>query len=360
MKGPRPGTKSYYKKHIKERYALGPQGEMVRLPARGARSFSVQGTILAVWGPDRILVRGSWTEYPRGIRTFACGVIAVRAVDDYKTGGLIQFDSLALLESNRFSLRFKGSENGSAEASYYAPVSGAMTFDEYEWFFNREERRYAVDVLEPGYKEIDKVVENSSTDGGASAFALGNKYYGKKEYARAFHWYNKGADQGHALAQCRLAGMYASGETGVKKNHFKAAEWFRKAAAQGQAAGQNGLGSLYANGLGVAMNHAMAIEWFEKAAAQGNAHAQSNLGISHQYGRGVEPDFVIALHWYRKAAAQGHAGAQLNLGVMYIKGLGTVRDDTKATELFRKAAEQGNTTAQRNLRQMKDSSSFEN
>ena len=45
-------------------------------------------------------------------------------------------------------------------------------------------------------------------------------------------WYQKVADQGHAIAQCNLGLMYSEGR-GVPKIIVKALSWVRKAAAQG-------------------------------------------------------------------------------------------------------------------------------
>ena len=45
-------------------------------------------------------------------------------------------------------------------------------------------------------------------------------------------WYRKSAEQGYALAQYNLGGMYAKGQ-GVTQNYVKAHMWSNLAAAQG-------------------------------------------------------------------------------------------------------------------------------
>ncbi|MBA4143875.1 MAG: sel1 repeat family protein [Nitrosospira sp.] len=52
-----------------------------------------------------------------------------------------------------------------------------------------------------------------------------------KDVAKAVHWYQKAAEQGHARAQIILAVMYTKGER-VPKDAVKAMEWYQKAAEQ--------------------------------------------------------------------------------------------------------------------------------
>lgn len=45
----------------------------------------------------------------------------------------------------------------------------------------------------------------------------------------------KAADQGHALAQTKLGGMYCCG-SGVRKDQAQGIRWYRRAAEQGEVA----------------------------------------------------------------------------------------------------------------------------
>ncbi|MBQ5538953.1 MAG: sel1 repeat family protein, partial [Bacteroidales bacterium] len=67
-------------------------------------------------------------------------------------------------------------------------------------------------------------------------FNLGLKYYFgegvSQNYAKAFEWWQKAAEQGRSDAQYNLGVMYKNGE-GVPKNINKAKEWYSKAAEQG-------------------------------------------------------------------------------------------------------------------------------
>lgn len=98
---------------------------------------------------------------------------------------------------------------------------------------------------------------------------LADYYRGKQDYAKAFEWYTKSANQGNAAAQNNLGVMYRNGH-GVRQDYAKAVEWYTKSANQGQTAAQNNLGVMYGNGQGVRQNYRTAKEWFGKACDNGN------------------------------------------------------------------------------------------
>ena len=54
----------------------------------------------------------------------------------------------------------------------------------------------------------------------------------KQDHAAAVRWYRKAAEQGHAVGQYNLAGIYSNG-LGVKQDHAEAVRWCRMAAEQG-------------------------------------------------------------------------------------------------------------------------------
>ncbi len=45
-------------------------------------------------------------------------------------------------------------------------------------------------------------------------------------------WFRKAAEQGNAVAQCKLGQCYHNGE-GVEQDYAEALKWYRKAADQG-------------------------------------------------------------------------------------------------------------------------------
>ncbi len=165
---------------------------------------------------------------------------------------------------------------------------------------------------------------------------------------QALYWFSKAAEQNLAIAQYCLGMIFHVGR-GVAQDNEQAVVWYRKAAAQGDAAAQRELGGMYAAGSGVAQDDGKAADWLAKAAEQGDATAQRDLGVMYQSGCGVAQDNEQAVFWYSEAADQDYAKAQYNLGVMYANGLGIEQDYEQAVFWYRKADEQDDETAQFNL-----------
>lgn len=182
--------------------------------------------------------------------------------------------------------------------------------------------------------------------GDANAEAtLGDLYFTgqfvPQDYAQAYFWYRKAADQGNALAENNVGTS--------TKDDAEAAVWFLKSAEQGNVAAQMNLAGLYYDGKGVPQDYARAAVWYRDAANQGLADAQGILGLMYERGQGVPQDYAQAVFWYGKSAAQGVAEAQYGLGILLYKGQGTPKDKAQAAVWWRKAAEQGNAGAQARL-----------
>lgn len=77
------------------------------------------------------------------------------------------------------------------------------------------------------------------------------------------------AEQGDAISQFLLGGMYEEG-LGVKQDYFEAVKWYRKAAEQGDAKAQFIVGGSYLLGKGVQVNKSLAKEWLGKACDNGH------------------------------------------------------------------------------------------
>ena len=199
---------------------------------------------------------------------------------------------------------------------------------------------------------------------------------------KAVEWYQKAAEQGHAIAQYDLSWMYQYGR-GVSQNASEAVKWCRRAAEQGYADAQHTLGWRYQYVKGVnAQNYVEAIKWYGKAAEKGHADAQANLSelsarvarsqqidvdgvkavrlnyrTAEQIGfggtqpirRGFGRNNVRTFLHYQRAAQQGDTTAQNNIGVMYANGIGVDKDHEEAINWFSQAAQQGDTTAQNSI-----------
>ena len=186
------------------------------------------------------------------------------------------------------------------------------------------------------YKAMAEKVGNGEFDNIARALGqLGLGYcYAKGEGvetdpAKAFFWWRKASEDGHANAQYLVGGCYASGE-GVEKNLQTAFSWFRKSAEQGYPPALTDLGHLYANGSGVEKDQVEAVKYYQKAADKGFAEAQAFLGDCYYKGEGTPKDYVQAASWYLKAAKHGVALSQLMIGVCYVEGDGVAQDSVEA------------------------------
>ena len=126
--------------------------------------------------------------------------------------------------------------------------------------------------------EATETTEARAGHGDAEAqFSLGVRFAGEgaaQDYAQAFQWYLKAADQSHSLAQFNLAVMYAAGQ-GVPRDEAKSRVWMQKAADQGDAGAQYNIGMKLhrasLDGLPEAApeSRIQAYKWLQLAAAQG-------------------------------------------------------------------------------------------
>jgi len=124
------------------------------------------------------------------------------------------------------------------------------------------------------------------------------------------------ASQGDISAQARLGSVYhlglfiATDSKGQKKgmrvpkDYPKAFKWYRKAADRGHAGAQNSVAEMYHSGKGVPRNDIEAAKWYRRAASQGIWLAQYNLGLMYRKGEGVSQDYVNAYVWLNVAAAR--------------------------------------------------------
>jgi TPR repeat protein len=216
-------------------------------------------------------------------------------------------------------------------------------------------------------------------------FTLGSYYYSHDEtFKKAFEFFEKSANNGHARAQNMMGCFYFKGKYVTKdakeaakyfssaatskiseaqfnlgqfyrlgisfeKDEKKACEYYQLAATQGMANAQNELGICYLNGEGVAKDEEKAFANFQLAATQGLDDAQNNLGRCYAYGTGVAKNRKKAFEYYQLAATQGLAKAQNDLGLCYFNGEGVAKDEKKAFENFQLAAAQGMFEIQYNL-----------
>ena len=104
------------------------------------------------------------------------------------------------------------------------------------------------------------------------------------------------------------------------------------AAEQGVAIAQCNLGGLYERGQGVEEDHATALKWYESAGEENLTRAQYNAAVMYHVGRGTEMDIAKAMEWYERAANNGHVSAQYMLAVLYEHGEGMEKADEKKAQ----------------------------
>ncbi|CAB4393543.1 unnamed protein product [Rhizophagus irregularis] len=203
--------------------------------------------------------------------------------------------------------------------------------------------------LEKAFHWYQKAAENGNED---SMFHLANYYkYGegtKKNLEKAFYWYQKAAENGNKFAMFHLAKCYENGEE-TEKNLEKAFYWCHKAAENGNENAMNRLALYYAIGEETLKNLEKTFHWYQKAAENGNEDAMFYLANCYRYGEGTEKNFEKAFYWYQKATENDIKGAMYNLSLLYYNGEGTEKNLEKAFYWCQKAAENGNEDAMFNL-----------
>lgn len=156
------------------------------------------------------------------------------------------------------------------------------------------------------------------------------------------------AMQGRLLQASPLDDALKALEAG---NSPKAVETLTRLANDGNALAQFRLGGLYYHGHSVTEDENMAIYWWKKSAASGNAEAMYQIAHAYLFGGSAaksvaDPDREAAL-WYFQAASAGHAEAAYTLGLLFLAGKGVVEDRTEAIRWFRSAAAKGHVEARK-------------
>lgn len=170
-------------------------------------------------------------------------------------------------------------------------------------------------------QKIETVSPNMSVKLGAKAYRAGDMKEAVSQWTAA-------AEAGHAVAQWRLARMYADGK-GVRRDDGRAFKWLKKivdghaddepGTLQGQLAGRAfvELGSYYREGISGTIKSDLGQAWrmyYQAASVFNNGEAQYRLGLMFLDGEGIEQNRRLAVNWLRNAAEKGHVKAQAKLG----------------------------------------------
>ena len=192
--------------------------------------------------------------------------------------------------------------------------------------------------------DIEELINKANKGDVVAQNKLGMCYYNgdgvEQSYEEAVKWFEKAAEQRHAVARLYLGMCYYYGK-GVEQSYKEAAKWIEMAANQGDAKAQYNLGRLYFVGQGVEQSYEKAAKWIGMAANQGDAQAQYNLGTLYYEGQGVEQSYEKAVEWFEKAAEKEYAIAKSDLGMCYLNGTGKERNFKEAERFFKEAVKNG-------------------
>lgn len=135
---------------------------------------------------------------------------------------------------------------------------------------------------------------------------------GGRDLASAVSFYERAANQGHAVACYSLAALLAEGR-GCARDLARSLHWYHRAAELGDRDALHVMGTICAGGVGVAADPAVALAWWRLAAVRGHAAAMSCIGRAYETGEGVAAEPATAAMWYLDAATAGDESAQVEL-----------------------------------------------
>ncbi|UZO16608.1 uncharacterized protein OCT59_007991 [Rhizophagus irregularis] len=160
---------------------------------------------------------------------------------------------------------------------------------------------------------LEKLAENSDNE--EAMFNLANRYYNgeetEKNLEKAFHWYQKSAENGKENAMFNLAIYYENGE-GTEKDLEKAFHWYQKAAENGHINAMNYLSICYHNGEGIEKDLEKAIYWYQEAAENGNICAMNYLAEIYKDGKVTKRILIKPFIWYQKAIETAENNSKTN------------------------------------------------
>lgn len=194
--------------------------------------------------------------------------------------------------------------------------------------------------------ELFAVLAAEAEKGNAHAMVnLGTLYENgvgvRRNFTKAFEWYDKAAKAGSPEGYMRLGAAYEIG-VGTPTDLEKAFLNYEKAAELKVPNGLYKLADMYINGLGVKQNQAWGVSLLERAQEAGHSGAANDLGLIRFEGLyGQEKDLAEAREMFMSAADLGNAEAMKNLGVLYREGLGMDADPTEAMKWYMLAFEAG-------------------
>ena len=185
-------------------------------------------------------------------------------------------------------------------------------------------------------------------------YTLGNLYYygngTDKDLSQAFQWYMKSAEQGQPYAAYAAAQMYNKGEY-VSQSEENAQRYYKSALSgflQLESKDQADdnlfykMGTMYKNGLGTDIDMDKAINYFMRSAELNNINAKRTLALEYISGKHLELDIEKGLEMLTVCADRGDTLSCYKLGKIYFKGEIVYKDLNMAEKYFLKASQKEN------------------
>jgi TonB family protein len=171
------------------------------------------------------------------------------------------------------------------------------------------------------------------------ALAFDDGTAGKRDGAKAAHWYQRAADQNVGVAHLRL-GMLREAGAGLTQSYAEARAHYERAVALGIAEANLRLGILYLEGWGTERSPTTAVALIQKAAEAGYRPAQCVLSDMYIGGVGVKRDPAKAVAWAERVAREKDPEGEVRLGALALGRQGLKQDVQLAREWFQLSAAQ--------------------
>lgn len=191
----------------------------------------------------------------------------------------------------------------------------------------------------------DKVAQKAAKGDSQSQYQMGLRYYNgdaetqtKRDYNKAWDWFEKASQQGNSDAKYQIAVMYEEGK-GVEINFKKAIKYYRLAAQSGNVMAHYRFAEL-------CEAHEAALSFYDVFGYYDIIVPPSELNGSQEGTEKQRRHDRQRIHseiasYYAVAAENGHAKAQYRLGQLYEEGRGVSKNMETANKWYKMAADQG-------------------
>ena len=179
----------------------------------------------------------------------------------------------------------------------------------------------------------------------------------EQDYAQAFDWFLKSAQEGNKFAQYSLANLYYYGK-GAEKDLSQAFFWYRKSAVHGQPYASYAVAQMYNKGEYVSQSEEVAQRYYKKALLgflklesknQADDNLYYKLGSMFKKGLGTDINMDKAIDYFKRSAEMNNKNGLYEYGKALLLGEHIPQDKDKAVKLLEKAIELNNINSKRFL-----------